>query len=435
MRRQKTTVKLDAFKKALDDLPADQGWQTYHCMLVTPMYGGGVEAGKVDKKMPIRASSIRGQLRFWWRIACGPDDPDELFKQEKAIWGGIGDEGAQASQVEIRVKNTKFNGEIAAFEYERREDDRNKYKGFPKANPEFGHAYALFSAQGKLNEYKTEIEKVPDNIAKTDLSFELLVRFKNALSTVQRGEVIKSIRWWASFGGVGSRTRRGLGAIEVKAKDGSLTPVTIEEVEKKGGVLTFAFPNGKQDAVACWKYGCNKLRDFRQRENIGRNPKAVGSKSPVGRSRWPEADSIRNLAKTHSKKHPPNNLKTNFFPRAAFGLPIIFHYQQDNRKGPGHEPVDHTLKVADTEKERMASPLIIRPYHDGKSWKAAALLLPNWEKALTQPLELSPNHLDKPQHWASSPEQQKMLFEKDNPMKGRGDDPLSAFLAYFKEGK
>ncbi|MEJ2046041.1 MAG: type III-B CRISPR module RAMP protein Cmr1 [Reinekea sp.] len=53
----------------LDDT-ADNNWQTYECELVTPLYGGGIEAGVIDEEMPIRASSIRGQLRFWWRITC-----------------------------------------------------------------------------------------------------------------------------------------------------------------------------------------------------------------------------------------------------------------------------------------------------------------------------------------------------------------------------
>ena len=41
------------------------------CELMTPMYGGGVEPGKVDRAMPIRPSAIRGQLRFWWRLLNG----------------------------------------------------------------------------------------------------------------------------------------------------------------------------------------------------------------------------------------------------------------------------------------------------------------------------------------------------------------------------
>ena len=440
MRRKIDSVLLDNLQKELSSTSGKK-WQTYQCTLVTPMYGGGVKAGEVDKEMPIRASSIRGQLRFWWRIACGHKDPEELLKQETAIWGGIGDEGATASKVEIRVSNVDFKGEVAAFEYERHYKDHNKFKTVPKPDSNLGHAYALFSAQGKLSKDKAAIEALPHKIAKTGLFFELQLNFKThiegALISEQISEVKEAIRWWASFGGVGSRTRRGLGAVKVSGE--GITPVTQDEVQARGGVLALVSRNGKPEtdshAVVCWRYGCDKLRDFRQAKNVGRNPPKSDSKSPAGQSRWPEANSVRNLAGTHSKKHPPSDPKTNFFPRASFGLPIIFHFQQDS--GPGREPDDHTLKVADKDKERMASPLILRPYYNGKHWESAALLLPDWHYALHQSLELSPkpkNVEDKPMHWSFSPEQQKQLVEKNKPMQGRPNDPLSAFLDYFKEG-
>lgn len=419
----------------------EKQWQTYKCTLVTPMYGGGVKAGEVDKDMPIRASSIRGQLRFWWRIACGPEDSNKLFEKETEIWGGIGEDGAKASQVEIRVSSdVDFKGEVAAFEYERHHKDRSKFKSVPKPDPKLGHAYVLFSAQGKLSKDRTVIEELPHKITKTGLSFELQLNFKThtegALTPEQIGEVKEAVRWWSSFGGVGSRTRRGLGAVEVKGKDEIITPVTIDEVKNKGGKLTLVSLGEGKNEVDCWKHGCDKLRDFRQAKNVGRNPPKSDSKSPAGRSRWPEANSVRNLANTYSEKHPPVDSKVNFFPRAAFGLPIIFHYQQDS--GPGNEPDDHTLKVADVGKERMSSPLILRPYLDiNDKWHSAALLLPNWQKALAQPLELSPrpkNINQQPQHWSSSPEQQEKFAGKDNLMQGCGVDPLSAFLEYFKEG-
>lgn len=39
--------------------------------LVTPMFGGGVVAREVDESHPIRETSIRGQLQFWWRATAG----------------------------------------------------------------------------------------------------------------------------------------------------------------------------------------------------------------------------------------------------------------------------------------------------------------------------------------------------------------------------
>jgi CRISPR/Cas system CMR-associated protein Cmr1 (group 7 of RAMP superfamily) len=54
-------------KIALDSI-TQPIWTTLDCQLITPLYGGGVKAHTIDESMPIRVSSIRGQLRFWWRL-------------------------------------------------------------------------------------------------------------------------------------------------------------------------------------------------------------------------------------------------------------------------------------------------------------------------------------------------------------------------------
>ncbi|GIW75945.1 MAG: hypothetical protein KatS3mg104_1008 [Phycisphaerae bacterium] len=44
---------------------------TYDIELITPMFGGGVETRVNDPSFPIRPTSIRGQLQFWWRATVG----------------------------------------------------------------------------------------------------------------------------------------------------------------------------------------------------------------------------------------------------------------------------------------------------------------------------------------------------------------------------
>ena len=96
----------DALRDWQQQTPAPEAdWTYYSCKLVTPLYGGGVRAGAVDEAMPIRAAGLRGQLRFWWRIACGPFDSSEvMFRRESAIWGGLGSSAPTASKVAVRVK-------------------------------------------------------------------------------------------------------------------------------------------------------------------------------------------------------------------------------------------------------------------------------------------------------------------------------------------
>lgn len=421
--------------KVIEQLPENTvKWKTYDCKLVTPMYGGGVKAGEVDMQMPIRASSIRGQLRFWWRLLQrrqGGMDSAAMFKAEAAIWGGIGGDGPTASKVTVKIVNFDMLSCEPAFEF--RHDNRPGKEGQYRPMPEpanWTESYSLFSAQqGQLSDDKRTVQQAPKKLALPGLSFKLAILFDKKLSECQRTEVEAALRWWASFGGVGARTRRGVGAVLVE----SIEPVSAEEVQDCGGILKLL--TAVPDAQQAWKKSVSRLKDFRQGLDIGRNHPAPGSQSPAGRSRWPEADTIKSLSNRACAQHSVRLVQGDVFPRAAFGLPIVFHFKDRG------DPADHILEpanVSSTEKyDRMASPLILRPYWNGSAWQPAALLLPGWRDALTQQLKLKfkgqKNYT--PDHWPADTTRRKELAQAIKPMQGRGDDPLTAFMKFFVEKK
>lgn len=374
------------------------GVEKFHCELVTPMYGGGVRAGEVDKEMPIRASGIRGQLRFWWRVACGPfTSSKEMFRRETAIWGGIASAGPTASKVGIRVtcspaKPTEFCS-----------SDSETTAGIKYA---FGPA-AINGVAAWL---------------KPGYTFEFILRYPECQDF--RSEVETALHWWASFGGLGARTRRGFGAFRV---DG-IAPVTSGMVEAVFGKLNFHGNGSLKNAELEWKKAIGKLFEFRQGSGKGRRN---GNQTP-GRSYWPEPDQIRRFTgKDAHGKHIPVHLAGNVFPRAAFGLPITFEF-----KGTPGEPPKLEL-LPDGGQDRMASPLILRPYWTGDIWKAAALLLPGWEKALCQSL-IFEGFSYHPAHWPTNNVDKHQKAIHIQPMKKnnvlRADDPLSAFMHYFEQG-
>lgn len=47
--------------------PHPDSGRIYEIELITPMFGGGVLTRENDPSFPIRPTSIRGQLQFWWR--------------------------------------------------------------------------------------------------------------------------------------------------------------------------------------------------------------------------------------------------------------------------------------------------------------------------------------------------------------------------------
>jgi CRISPR type III-B/RAMP module RAMP protein Cmr1 len=79
--------------------------RSYAIELITPLFGGGVETRVNDPSFPIRVTSIRGQLQFWWRATVGAQyaSRQELRAAQSAIWGNT----EQASRVQVRVEDVQ----------------------------------------------------------------------------------------------------------------------------------------------------------------------------------------------------------------------------------------------------------------------------------------------------------------------------------------
>ena len=363
-----------------DELPADKpGFELRaKCELVTPMYGGGVKAGEVDQRMPIRASAIRGQLRFWWRLLNAEEgkSSEQLFGEECELFGGIASTGPRASKVVVKVDAPVVK--------------RARFVPGDSLPP-----YVLI----------TDSSDVPQLLERFDWSLGLTAE---SVSARQKRQLEQAVCWWASFGGVGARTRRGLGAIRVR--DDRVVPVTVEDVRSAGGRL--ACGPRCPDPLHAWKEAIRALARFRQLPD-GR---ASGSGAKPGRSRWPEADTIRGLdgRSEDAPKHPAHG----YYPRATFGLPIVF---QRNPSGT----------LAPENADRMASPLILRPYFDGTAWRPAALLLPRWQASLNVQVRLDESDASSPAWPEDAVERRSAAQFK--PMRDRADDPLTAFMAYFEQ--
>ena len=145
---------------------------------------------------------------------------------------------------------------------------------------------------------------------------------------------------------------------------------------------------------------------------------------------------IRRLVQPQPQKgwaHEPEHSVQDLYPRAAFGLPIVFHFQGKP------EPADHTLEpdnaATDSASERLASPLILRPYWDGQNYVPAALLIPGWKKALQLQLEFRGTRHTALQVWPNDEQEGKRRAGQIKPMQGRGNDPLTAFMQFFTEDR
>ncbi len=305
--------------------------QNISCRIVTFVYGGGYEAGISDTTVtPIRASGIRGQLRWWWRCTRGADAPDfrDLKRREDRIWGAT----ERRSRVTVEVIRAQLAGGIDA---KRNQEGRQHYDE-PR--------YALFPAQSD-----------PVRKIHKDGSFTLRVRYPEELQE----DVTVALRAFFWFGGIGARTRRGLGAL--LCESGSGFSVAGPNFQFGGLAHPAAQPEwavlsgsryvigAKMSPINAWLRAVELMKNYRQarREGQGNRP---------GRSYWNEPDAIRHLRNAASDNHTQRVTEGDIFPRGQLGLPIIFHFKSTR---PG-DPADNTLEL-DTDHDRMASPVILRP--------------------------------------------------------------------------
>lgn len=352
--------------KKLDIIKQEREYQ-----LITPLFGGGATPKEADPVTIIRATEIRGHLRFWWR-ACRSGqfiDVAAMKEVEDAIWGAAykkGDEPIpQERTVQITVEVLNVGTPIKPFRIEKDKKGRNQAK--PNAGVPPYAAFPLLPDQIELKKPQAQIH-IQDVLE--NASFRLTLSFPQ-----DNQKDIEAALWaWETFGGLGARTRRGFGALHLLKIDGadyddlpSINEIKgwLEEkmsVHVKPGAapvgtphlgqnIQLAFTGPTRESKEAWRILIKRLSEFRQ--------------TPYGRdgsSLWPEAEAIREITKNgHSARK---------FPRAAFGLPIIFHFIEG-------DPVDTTLQGAEQEHDRLASPLILRPLKckDGQIVKAVGVAL------------------------------------------------------------
>lgn len=300
--------------------------------------------------MPIRVSSIRGHLRFWWRATRGAsfDTVDELRQREGEIWGSM--ENPSPVVVEVDVTSRGKTYPCASVPY-------GGALQFRQNHPQ----YALFPFQG------SDQQGIPIGECTAGISFELTISCPVALSP----EINAALWAWVNFGGIGARTRRGCGALycqDLATQDFANIGGWYSGCLKKLGISTatsrewptlpekILIKKGTSaDALQCWSDVIGLLQTFRQGVNVGRN---LGAQGYPGRSRWPEPETIRTVTNRRSNiRKRIEQIPNDAFPRAELGLPIIFHFKD------GGDPADTELSpvVGDEEKTRMASPLILRP--------------------------------------------------------------------------
>jgi CRISPR-associated protein Cmr1 len=401
------------------------GWVTEirKYKVITPLYGGGEETQKPDSVTTVRASEVRGHLRFWWRATRGGQFGGDLKKmrdEEELIWGSSGEKGKPGpSNVVVQI----INPQKGMPKKDQRKGDRTIHIAHPSADWSYV-AFPLRESRGAVLE---------------GVYFDLEIKYPNEI----KNEVETALWAWETFGGIGARTRRGFGAIQ----NLSSTLFSMREAQEKiaAGISSHVV-NGfwakgvphltrslryvikqEQDSSAqiAWEHLFKQLKNFRQQ-------RFPGSGSPFGRSKWSEPDAIRRLpGMTSIAKHSKPRVTVDKFPRGKFGLPIIFKFKDED----GGDPVQTSLEGA--EHDRLGSPLILRPLacSDGALGIAAIL---EWEPINSDEKYTPPNGLTLKSSARVYDVKSELTIaeaEKIEPLNIKGKpqpDVLQAFLDFLK---
>lgn len=395
--------------------------------VITPVFGGGVSNATADTERhlkepdritPIRGAAIRGQLRFWWRVLRNQKDQKKLWEEEKRIWGMASAPGAVSIKIVQSIPRSV--GEDSA-EWEpvpvfRCTFNHQKQRWSVSPQREMKEiAYAAFPLQPPKEVLNRREEPRAGVLHRLKREVTLVLQFPALL----KEQIDETLTAWLILGGVGGRTRRGFGSIV----SDDLCTDPILWLTKKGFPFAYSQPT-ETDPQAMLRLGLGKLQRFRQGQQVGRNQGSDKSMpEKAGRSRWPEPECIRSLTGRSDARHTDRLVSVDKFPRAAFGMPIIFHFQSSE------DPKDCQLKP--NGRERLASPLIIRPYRalDGK-YGCLAVLLPYRDLDQVQ-VELTGDG----RSWTVDPElTAKEAQSPKSPLRGE-PDPLLAFLNFFQRSQ
>lgn len=383
--------------------------------VITPIFGGGAQPGENDPISVVRAASVRGHLRFWWRATRGLSfaTAAELRTAEAAVWGAASSPSPVIVEVAVRDQGHTVNaGDLRR---------------------EFDLAYALFPFQE--NRGGRDQKPQPAREGREGVRFVLTLRFPPRLYA----DAWTALWAWTNFGGVGARTRRGLGALRCQHflpravdRDGRWFANEWENLRKLPRSAPRPWPvlgdpplvsNVLPDARQAWARALHQLREFRQGYGVGRR----GYGSTPGRSFWPEADSLRIITNRGDGRHMDSlTVDEPAFPRAALGMPIVMHF-----KGREDSPNNCTVEPSEPglETTRMSSPIILRPLAVAGDKYVAIVLRLSAQKPATVAVKFQRDQKSGP-HDVERPD---LAEYSGSPMKGTEGSAVGAFMRYARK--
>lgn len=321
----------------IPDEVASAAAKSYTLRLVSPAFLRGAEGDEGT----LRESSLRGVLRYWWRMlfrsVLSKTDLDAL---ETKVWGGAG-KPPDASQIVIRLVQAK---PATVVPFDKDAIARSLPRSF-RQNRTTGLAYASYGMDEakKVNGNKVRMQR---KVALPGAEWTLEVSFRprgGVSADILAVHAELAIKAFCTFGGIGSKSRKGFGSMdcgmELDVGDKELWSAMADAVAPFG----FAFDPDKAGEYSFLS------------ENITESLSV-----PLGtRDAWAAVDRIGFALQSTATSFKHNGKK------AAAGLPRKIHgplkYPLPHQQGRRHTPPENLRPEGGTLQRatRFASPLFV----------------------------------------------------------------------------
>lgn len=341
--------------------PTLETW-TLELKTLTPLFGGSATPREVDPENPVRAASVRGHLRFWWRAVAGGryTSAEELFKAEEEIWGSAAKHGRVALRVlEQTAGESKKPSDLVPDRGTARTGPMEKF---------FLHPFNPNQSEG-----------LPEASGRVWVAFTLELDVTR-LSPEEKEQLKTALRAWIAFGGVGARTRRGVGALEALSDVSDWLPASPNQLKDwftaspiaepqhtilAGAVIYLGQPHKPSNTDpykghVAWR----ELGRFWARFRKGHFVKDLKTGqtmtyTPMAGGKWQDHKTLLALR--------PNQEQI-ALAKPYLGLPIVYQRLGNSFSG--------TLEARHPQGARMASPVILKPmaFADGSVRPAVILL-------------------------------------------------------------
>lgn len=364
--------------------------ETFHLELITPCFCGGAEP---ERQAEIRAPSIRGQLRWWFRtlggfksLAARGMSPRD---QEAYIFGSTAGDTGQAGKLVVRVKNgpapstttrddREFHAEVGT--------DRG-YLAFPlrsKRKRENG-VERLVEYKGKAafdwEDGKGSALPLP--------SFDLQLIWRG--DPANRADISALVVVFGNLGALGFRSRRALGSLCMashatpqhlsSALNRFGSPAKPEDWKSRIRIaeITARPPNKpfvNSSANDCIVTLARWLKDWRSHGRTVDHATARPPNPPhnSGFNPYAKTDHDRGVAVGLRQGSPQDQTF-----RPALGLPIIQFFRSGKPQVDWNEQWDPAKASRNRNYKgegRFASPILLRPHRDAAGkWHALVIFV------------------------------------------------------------